>query len=167
MAYIANLGERAYNVEIEEVGEHLYRVVIDGSELLVDGRKTGRTNYSLIIDKRSFEVDVDVVEDEYRVLADGRSYHVRLVDERKMRLGGLQAGIELRGRQEIAVPMPGKIVAVLVAPGDRVEKGQGLVIVEAMKMENEVRSPIAGEVKEIRTKAGDTVEAGKVLVVVE
>jgi biotin carboxyl carrier protein len=167
MAYIANLGERTYNVEIEEVDEHLYRVVIDGSELLVDGRKTGRTNYSLIIDKRSFEVDVDVTEDEYRVLADGRSYHVRLVDERKLRLGGLQSGIELRGRQEISVPMPGKIVAVLIAQGDRVEKGQGLVIVEAMKMENEVRSPIAGEVKEIRTKAGETVEAGKVLVVVE
>ena len=167
MAYIANLGERTYNVEIEEVDEHLYRVVIDGSELLVDGRKTGRTNYSLIIDKRSFEVDVDVAEDEYRVLADGRSYHVRLLDERKLRLGGLQSGIELRGRQEISVPMPGKIVAVLIAQGDRVEKGQGLVIVEAMKMENEVRSPIAGEVKEIRTKAGETVEAGKVLVVVE
>jgi biotin carboxyl carrier protein len=167
MAYLAKLGERTYNVDIEEVDEHLYRVVIDGSELLVDGRKTGRTNYSLIIDKRSFEVDVDVTEDEYRVLADGRSYHVRLVDERKVRLGGLQSGIELRGRQEIAVPMPGKIVAVLVAQGDRVEKGQGLVIVEAMKMENEVRSPITGEVKEIRTKAGETVEAGKVLLVVE
>jgi len=167
MAYIAKLGERTYNVEIEEVDEHLYRVVVDGSELLVDGRKTGRTNYSLIIDKRSFEVDVDVTEDEYRVLADGRSYHVRLVDERKLRLGGLQSGIELHGRQQIAVPMPGKIVAVLVAQGDRVEKGQGLVIVEAMKMENEVRSPITGEVKEIRIKAGETVEAGKVLLVVE
>jgi biotin carboxyl carrier protein len=167
MAYIANLGERTYNVEIEEVGEYLYRVVIDGNEVLVDGRKTGRTNYSLIIDKQSFEVDVDIAEDEYRVLADGRTYHVRLVDERKTRLGGLQSGVEPRGRQEIAVPMPGKIVAVLVTQGDRVEKGQGLVIVEAMKMENEVRSTISGEVKEIRIKAGETVEAGKVLLVVE
>ncbi|HWP57557.1 MAG TPA: biotin/lipoyl-containing protein [Candidatus Acidoferrales bacterium] len=167
MAYIAKLGERTYNLEIEEVGEHLYKVVIDGNELLVDGRKTGRTNYSLIIDRRSFEVDVDVSDDEFRVLADGRTYHVRLVDERKMRLGGLRSGIELRGRQEISVPMPGKIVAVLVAEGDKVEKGQGLVIVEAMKMENEVRSPINGEVKEVRVKAGDTVEAGKVLLVVE
>jgi biotin carboxyl carrier protein len=63
--------------------------------------------------------------------------------------------------------MPGKIVAVLVGEGDAVEKGQGLVIVEAMKMENEVRSPIAGDVKEIKVKPGDTVEGGAVLLIVE
>ncbi|MBI2997486.1 MAG: biotin/lipoyl-binding protein, partial [Deltaproteobacteria bacterium] len=78
-----------------------------------------------------------------------------------------QAGIQLEGRQEISVPMPGKVIAVLVSEGDRAEKGQGLVIVEAMKMENEVRSPIAGEVREIRVKAGDAVEAGAILAVVE
>jgi biotin carboxyl carrier protein len=63
--------------------------------------------------------------------------------------------------------MPGKIVAVLVSDGDKVEKGQGLVIVEAMKMENEVRCPINGEVREVRVKTGDAVEAGAVLAVVE
>ena len=84
-----------------------------------------------------------------------------------MRVGNVQAGTELRGRQSISVPMPGKIVAILVAEGDSVEKGQGLVIVEAMKMENEVRSPIAGEVKEIKVKTGETVDGGAVLLVVE
>jgi biotin carboxyl carrier protein len=63
--------------------------------------------------------------------------------------------------------MPGKVIAVLVAEGDQVEKGQGLVIVEAMKMENEVHSPIAGEIKEIKVKTGETVEGGAVLVIVE
>ena len=63
--------------------------------------------------------------------------------------------------------MSGKIIAILVAEGDAVEKGQGLVIVEAMKMENEVRSPIAGEIKEIKVKPGDTVDGGAVLVIVE
>ena len=167
MAFIAKLGDQTFTVEIEEMGKSLYRVGVDGSEFLVDGEKTGLSNYSLIVDNRSFEVDVDVAEDEYRVLVDGRSYHIQLVDERRMRLGGLQAGIQLEGRQEISVPMPGKVIAVLVSEGDRVEKGQGLVIVEAMKMENEVRSPIAGEVREIRVKAGDSVEAGAVLAVVE
>jgi biotin carboxyl carrier protein len=167
LAFIAKLGERDYTIEIEEIEKSVYRLSIDGNELLVDGRKTGLNNYSLIIDRRSFEVDVDVSEDEYRVLVDGRSYHIRLVDERRMRLGAIQSGIEAQGRQEISVPMPGKVVAVLVNEGDRVEKGQGLVIVEAMKMENEVRSPINGEIKEIRTKAGETVEAGKILLVVE
>ena len=167
MAFIAKLGERTYAVEIEEVGKSLYRVAVDGNEFLVDGKKTGIANYSLIVDNRSFEVDVDTLEDEYRVLVDGRSYHIHLVDERRVRLGGLQSGIQLQGRQKISVPMPGKVIAVLVGEGDKVEKGQGLVIVEAMKMENEVRSPIAGEVKEVKVKPGDALEAGAALVVVE
>ncbi len=167
MTFIAKLGEKTHTVEIEEVDKALYRVSVDGNEFLVDGRKTGFRNYSLIVNHRSFEVDVDVVEDEFRVLVDGRSYHIQLVDERRMRLGGLQAGIQLQGRQEVAVPMPGKVIAVLVGEGEKVEKGQGLVIVEAMKMENEVRCPIAGEVQEVRVEAGETLEAGTVLVVVE
>ena len=167
MAFIARLGDKTYTVEIEETGKSLYRVAVDGSEFLVDGKKTGVTNYSLIVDNRSFEVEVDISEDEYRVLVDGRSYHVDLLDERRMRVGGLQSAIELQGRQSVSVPMPGKVIAVLVSEGDPVERGQGLVIVEAMKMENEVRCPINGEVKEVRVKTGDALEAGAVLVVVE
>ena len=167
MAFIAKLGGETYRVEIEEMDKSLYRVAVDGNDLVVDAKRTGLTNYSLIIDNRSFEVDVDISEDEYRILVDGRSYHVHLLDERRIRWGGLQAGIQPEGRQEVAVPMPGKVIAVLVTEGDRVEKGQGLVIVEAMKMENEVRSPIAGEVKEVRVKTGEALEAGELLVVVE
>lgn len=167
MAFIGKLGDQTFKVEIEDIGKSLYRVSVDANEFLVDGKKTGHSNYSLIVDNRSFEVEVDVSEDEYRVLVDGRNYHIQLVDERRMRLGGFQSGIQLEGRQEISVPMPGKVIAVLVAEGDRLEKGQGVVIVEAMKMENEVRCPISGEVKEIRVKAGDAIEAGAVLAVVE
>jgi biotin carboxyl carrier protein len=167
MAYIARLGEKTYTVEIEEFGKSLYRVAVDGSEFVVDGKKTGLTNYSLIVDNRSFEVDVDIMDDEYRVLVDGRSYHINLLDERRMRVGGLQSEIQLQGRQNVSVPMPGKVIAVLVSEGDKVERGQGLVIVEAMKMENEVRCPIDGEVREVRVKTGDALEAGAVLAVVE
>jgi hypothetical protein len=71
MAFIAQLGDKTYTVEIEETGKSLYRVAVDGSEFLVDGKKTGVTNYSLIVDNRSFEVEVDISEDEYRVLVDG------------------------------------------------------------------------------------------------
>jgi len=167
MAFIAKLGDQSYTLEIEEIEKSLYRVAVDGNEFLVDGKKTGRTNYSLIVDNRSFEIEVDHAEDEYRVLVDGRNYHVNLVDERRVRIGGGQSEIQLQGRQKVSVPMPGKVIAVLVSEGDSIEKGQGLVIVEAMKMENEVRSPIAGEVKEIKVKAGDAVEGGAVLLIVE
>ncbi len=167
MAFIAKLGDQSYSVEIEEIGKSLYRVSVDGNEFMVDGKKTGRTNYSLIVDNRSFEIEVDNTDDEYRVLVDGRNYRIDLVDERRVRVGGAQSGLELQGRQSVSVPMPGKIIAVLVAEGDAVEKGQGLVIVEAMKMENEVRSPVTGVVREIKVKPGDTVEGGAVLVIVE
>lgn len=167
MAYVAQLADQSYAVEIEEVSPSLYKVSVDGNEFFVDGKKTGRTNYSLIVDNRSFEIEVDKSEDEYRVLVDGRSYHVNLVDERRLRVGGGQASLQAQGRQRVSVPMPGKVVAVLVNVGDAVEKGQGLVIVEAMKMENEVRSPINGAVVEIRVKPGDTVEGGAVLLIVE
>jgi biotin carboxyl carrier protein len=167
MAFIAQLGDKTYTVEIEETGKSLYRVAVDGSEFMVDGKKTGVTNYSLIVDNRSFEVEVDISEDEYRVLVDGRSYHIDLLDERRMRVGGLQSAIQLQGRQNVSVPMPGKVIAVLVSEGDTVERGQGLVIVEAMKMENEVRCPINGEVKEVRVKPGDALQAGAILAVVE
>jgi len=167
MPFIAKLGEQSYTVEIEENGKSVYRVSVDGNEFLVDGKKTGRTNFSLIVDNRSFEIEVDNTDDEYRVLVDGRNYRIHLVDERRVRVGAAQSGLQLQGRQMVSVPMPGKIIAVLIAVGDAVEMGQGLVIVEAMKMENEVRSPISGEVKEIKVKPGDTVEGGAVLVIVE
>ena len=167
MAFIGTLGDESYSVEIEETGKSVYRIAVDGHEFVIDGKKTGRTNYSLIVDNRSFEIEVDNTGDEYRVLVDGRSYHIHLVDERRVRVGGNQAGAQMQGRQNVSVPMPGKVIAILVAEGDQVEKGQGLIIVEAMKMENEVHSPIAGEVKEIKVKTGETVEGGAVLLVVE
>lgn len=167
MAFIGTLGDESYTVEIEETGKSVYRISVDGHEFVVDGKKTGRTNYSLIVDNRSFEIEVDNTGDEYRVLVDGRSYHIHLVDERRVRVGGNQAGAQMQGRQNVSVPMPGKVIAILVAEGDQVEKGQGLIIVEAMKMENEVHSPIAGEVKEIKVKTGETVEGGAVLLIVE
>ena len=72
-----------------------------------------------------------------------------------------------KGRQNIAAMMPGKVVRVLVAMGDAVEAGEGLVVVEAMKMQNEMKSPKAGRVIEVRTRPEATVAAGEVLVVIE
>jgi biotin carboxyl carrier protein len=80
--------------------------------------------------------------------------------------GRRHAGSEAEGRQQIVAPMPGKIVRVLVIAGDRVEAGQGLLVVEAMKMQNEIRSPKSGTVESVQVEEGQAVNAGEVLCVV-
>jgi len=99
------------------------------------------------------------------VWVNGRRLSMEVFDPRDLR-GGKGAGSN-QGRQEIAASMPGKVIRVLVAAGDAVEEGQGLVVVEAMKMQNEMKSPKSGRVAEVRTRADATVGAGEVLVVVE
>ena len=118
-------------------------------------------SYSVLIGGRSY--DVVGAGDEFRV--NGRPFQVEVFDPREMR-GRKNAGAG-EGRQKIVSMMPGKVVRVLVAQGDAIEKGQGLVVVEAMKMQNEMKSPKAGRVVEIKTRAEATVAAGEVLMVIE
>jgi biotin carboxyl carrier protein len=121
----------------------------------------------------------------YSVLDQGRSYEVRIVKAPagwNVEAGGHPFAVEVRdprdasnrskkalgaGRQNIAAPMPGKVVRVLVNEGDRVEAGQGLVVVEAMKMQNAMKAGASGAVVRIRVRDGDTVAAGDVLVTIE
>jgi biotin carboxyl carrier protein len=99
------------------------------------------------------------------VLVNGTPIAVEIFDPRELR--GRKSGAAGGGRQEISASMPGKVVRVLVEPGDSVEAGQGLVVVEAMKMQNEMKSPKAGRVVEVRTRADAAVAAGEALIVVE
>src|SRR5205085_10728677 len=99
------------------------------------------------------------------VWVNGRRLSMEVFDPRDLRLG--KGNASNQGRQEIAASMPGKVIRVLVTAGDAVEEGQGLVVVEAMKMQNEMKSPTSGRVAEVRTRADATVGAGEVLVVVE
>ena len=99
------------------------------------------------------------------MIVNGRSFAVEVFDPREMRARKSAGAGE--GRQNIAAMMPGKVVRVLVAQGDEVEAGQGLIVVEAMKMQNEMKSPKAGRVIEVKTKPDATVAAGEVLMVIE
>lgn len=99
------------------------------------------------------------------VLVNGTPVAVEIFDPRELR--GRKSGAAGGGRQEISAPMPGKVVRVLVEPGDCVEAGQGLVVVEAMKMQNEMKSPKAGRVVQVRTRVDAAVVAGEALIVVE
>lgn len=168
MAYIVTLGDQTHRIEIQELEEdHLYRVVIDGVERIVDGREVGRHLYSLVIDQRSFTVDVAAKGDDYIVACEGKSFRVRLLDERRALRPGEGHADSREGVKEIRAFMPGKVVEVLVKVGDEVSKDQGVLIIEAMKMENEVRAPVAGKIKDIRVSSGQAVETGELLVVLE
>jgi biotin carboxyl carrier protein len=121
--------------------------------------------YSVLVDGRSFEVRAVSHRDLLQLEIEGRRLTAEVIDPRnrsrreRAALGG--------GRQNIVTPMPGKVIRVLVRQGDRVEVGQGVAVVEAMKMQNEMRALRSGVVVEVRVQDGDTVGAGDALVVLE
>jgi biotin carboxyl carrier protein len=119
-------------------------------------------SYWVRLDNKSFRVTLG---SPGSVTVNGRPLAMDVFDPRDLRTSG--RGGSTQGRQEVTAPMPGKIVRVLVNVGDTVEEGQGVVVVEAMKMQNEMKSPKAGTVAEVRTRADATVSAGEVLIVVE
>jgi biotin carboxyl carrier protein len=122
---------------------------------------------SLLAGTKSGRCDVESDgEGNFRVLLGDEIQPLQLLDDRKHRMRKAGGAFSLEGPQRIDAPMPGKVVRVLVKEGDSVEEGQGLVVIEAMKMENELRSPKAGVVKELHAQEGHPVEAGAKLAVV-
>jgi len=137
---------------------------LDGRDSTADAVRVSPGNYSILIGGRSLDVTVENHSGAFLVRVAGREFRVEIFDPRswQRRLGG---GIELEGRQQLIAPMPGKIVRLLVALGDHVKAGQGLLVIEAMKMQNEIRSPKSGTVEKLATE-GQTVNAGEVLAIV-
>jgi biotin carboxyl carrier protein len=122
----------------------------------------GEGRFSVLVEGRSYQV---VLASDLDVVVNGRTLRVNVEDPRKLRgRGSSERG---HGRQTIASPMPGRVIRVLVEAGQAVEAGQGLIVVEAMKMQNEMKSPRAGKILEIRTAAGAAVAAGDVLLAIE
>lgn len=121
--------------------------------------------YSILDGTRSLEARVMRNHAGFVVDLNGRAIPVQLEDPRELRQGGRHHG--RAGRADISAPMPGKLVRVLVAVGDVVEEGQGLVVVEAMKMQNEMKAPKDGTVVAVAAKEGASVAAGQVLVTLE
>ena len=167
MAYLVELGQQTHRVDVHVAGESLFTIDIDGVSRIADSRRIGQTTYSLLIDGRSVVAEVTVDGDQFTVSVAGEVFRLRLVDERRHRQVTLGQPEEEKGRREIRASMPGKVVDILVQVGDVIQRDQGVVIVEAMKMENELKSPASGEVREIAVKPGQTVEANQVLVVIE
>ena len=162
-------GGRSRSVEVRHT-DGRFTVVFDGQEHSVDVHEV-RGTWSLLLGTKSYEVAfVDGQDGAMMVHVDGQPVSVSVAPLRPAwnarGRGPARHGTEA-GPQRIAAPMPGKIVKVLVKPGDSVDAGQGVVIVEAMKMENELRSRKAGTVSEVLVKEGASVDAGAILVIVE
>jgi biotin carboxyl carrier protein len=138
---------------------------IDGRRVEADAAKISPGMYSILLGGRSLEVHVEALVDGMLVRTAGSEYRVDIVDLRSWRRSR-SGRIDLAGRQQIAAPMAGKVVRVLVAPGQQVETGQGLLVVEAMKMQNEIRSPKTGTVERLLAREGQAVNSGEVLVVI-
>jgi len=148
-----------------------FRIAIDGHEHTVDAREVDASTLSLILlDGGGACHEVELVES---ALAGELLVRTRdgllpvVVNGGRRRRSAALGGAGKPGEQRVVAPMPGKIVRVLVAPGDEVKARQGVVVMEAMKMECELPSPKAGHVKEIAVEVGMSVEAGRLLVVVE
>ena len=166
----ARLGD-SHQATIEEVAgaphqpAKLLHFFSDGEPLIADGEEISPGVYSILIDGRSYEAqvskkagDAEGYSSPYVVTVGLRHYLVEIRDPRRWRRDG--TGLLEQGPQEIVAPMPGKIVKVLVRENQEVFRGQGLLVIEAMKMQNEIRAPRAGRVERIYAQEEAGVEAG-------
>ena len=164
MKYITTIEGREFLVEVVDK-QHL---TLDGKVLGVDFESVGgQPVYSLIVDGKSYEAYVYSEEDDWQVVLLGRQYPVRVEDEREKHLRSVGGSTVSESAEfHLKAPMPGMVVAIPIAEGDKVEKGQVLVILESMKMQNELKSPRAGIISRLRVKPGDGVEQRQTLLCV-
>jgi biotin carboxyl carrier protein len=166
------VGDRVRTVEVQPHASG-YQVVIDGRARLVDAVPVGPEAWSLIVHDAGLALSVEAVVSARRgngasdVYLDGLHIPVHVRNGRGRRTAETAAVGGASAVQRITAPMPGRVVRVLVAPGADVKARQGLVVVEAMKMENEVRALRDGRVREVLAVEGQSVDAGTMLVVVE
>lgn len=165
MKYITTVDDKQFLVEIIDE-KH---VSVDGQTYEVDFESvSGQPVYSLIVNGRSHESYIQPGDDAWQVLLRGRLYPVKVEDEREKRLrAAAGGGVAETGEFHLKAPMPGLVVAVPVAEGEQVEKGQVLVILESMKMQNELKSPRDGVINRIRVRAGESVEQKQALLSVQ
>ena len=171
MHFDLDIGGRVRRVRVERQDGH-YQVAVDDRIFLVDLRAVNRETLSLLVqdgDGSVRSVDASVQprsgSSTLDVSVSGQTLPATLLTRFGARAA--EGGAPGSGPQQVLAPMPGKVVRVLVAPGDAVEPRQGLVVIEAMKMENELRAARAGRVKTVRAAEGQSVEAGALLVIVE
>jgi biotin carboxyl carrier protein len=166
---IARVDDQEHHLELVRDGKSL-SVDIDGRVYSLEVHENEDGQCLLLDHSRVYDCRVNPVglkePDTFAVALGSGNFQVTLINPKKLR-SSQAADHHHSGSAEIKAPMPGKIVRVLVEEGTEVEKGSGIIIVEAMKMQNEMKSPRAGVVKSVNVKPGDTVNAGDTLALIE
>ena len=156
MKYITTIDDKEYAVELIDE-KH---ISVDGKVYEVDFESvSGQPVYSLIVNGRSHEAYIQEGDDDWQVLLRGRLYPAKVEDEREKRLrAAAGGGVTETGEFHLKAPMPGLVVTIPVEEGQEVKKGDVLLILESMKMQNELKAPRDGVVSRIKVKAGESVE---------
>lgn len=156
-----------HDVSVEALGGDRYRVTIDGEQHEIEASSPEAGVLSIARGARRWEAYVVRTERGAAVTVRGRRHDLGVIDERQLALRALGLGGAGHNDGVVSTSMPGKVVALLVAQGDTVRAGQGVVVVEAMKMENELKAPVAGVVASVQVAVGDAVEGGVSLLVID
>jgi len=178
--YEVSVGGRIYRIQMERAdassggvkdhsktraGEDHWSVLLDGREVPVSCVPFGPDALSLIVNGESFDVRRERAA-EGRIFIRGRAYEYSLQDPRSLR-SRKRAGLAETGERKITGSMPGKVIRLLAREGDSLKSEQGVLVIEAMKMQNEVRSPKDGRLKKLLVQEGTNVVAGDVLAIIE
>ncbi len=165
LKFEAYFDDQSFPVEIQESGSRIeLRINEERYEADVIGVSLGR--YSIVLGGKVFDVHVDAPRSgEFQVSLRDRRITLELVDPRKLK-SLRHRHADSGGDLSISSPMPGKVVRLLVAEGQTVEPGQGVIVVEAMKMQNELKAPRSGTIKSLNAHEGKTVNAGEELMVI-
>jgi biotin carboxyl carrier protein len=164
MIYDVNIDGKNYRLELDR-GEKGWSCKLDGREVQVDAVLARRDVLSLRIGDRAYEIKRERVGEETHLWVGSRRFAAGIRDPRSLR--GRGGSADERGPRKLTAPMPGKVVRVLVSQGAEVEAGAGVVVVEAMKMQNEIKSPKKGTIQKILVAEGAAVNAGDALAIVE
>lgn len=164
MTYDIAIDGKNYRVDLDRA-EGRWSCRLDGTEVEVDALLARPDVLSLRIGNRAYEVKCERVAGEMHLWVGNVRFAAQVRDPRSWR--GRTRAVDDHGPQTLTAPMPGKIVRVLVKPGDEVEAGSGVLVVEAMKMQNEMKAPKAGIVIALNVESGATVNGGDVLAVIE
>jgi biotin carboxyl carrier protein len=159
-------GKTSHVVDLQKDGAS-YKVFLDGQLVDANVMLAAPHAVSVLLNGAAFEIHIaPSLDGAYKLQTGPHEFQAEVRDPRAWR-GRKHGALEVEGRQQILAPMPGKVIRLLVKVGDEVEAGQGLLVVEAMKMQNEIRSPKKGKVERLQAEEGQLVNAGDVLAWVE